>query len=62
MSLNKPRHVTGAWVYGGMQYTAPTRNWSYDTMFNDAAKLPPLAPRFVYLRQELFVRDYELDN
>ena len=36
------------------------RNWGYDTRFNDAAQLPPLSPRFVYLSQTLFVREYEL--
>jgi len=59
VSLGRPLHVRGAWVYGNPQYEAPTRNWDYDTAFNDAANLPPLTPRFVYLRQELFVRDYE---
>ena len=39
-------------------YTPPTRNWSYDTDFNDAANLPPMTPRAVYLSQELFERDF----
>jgi len=60
VSLNNPRHVEGAWVYGGMQYRAPVRDWGYDTDFDDAANLPPLSPRFVYLRQELFVRRFEI--
>lgn len=59
VSLNRPRHVDGAWVYGDPQYKAPNRDWDYDTDFNDASNLPPLSPRFVYLRQELFVRQYE---
>jgi hypothetical protein len=59
VSLNNPRHVNGAWIYGAPQYNAPNRTWSYDTNFNNAANLPPLSPRFVYLRQELFVRDFE---
>jgi len=59
VSLSRPRHVNGAWVYGQPQYTAPNRNWDYDTSFNNAANLPPVTPRFVYLRQELFVRDWE---
>lgn len=59
VSLNRPRHVNGTWIYGGRYYTAPNRYWDYDTRFNDAANLPPLTPRFVYLRQELFVRDFE---
>ncbi len=59
VSLNRPRHSSGAWVYGDRFYTAPIRTWDYDTRFNNAANLPPLTPRFVYLRQELFVRDFE---
>lgn len=59
VSLDTPRYVNGTWVYGSPQYEAPTRNWDYDTDFNDAANLPPLSPRFVYLRQELFVRNFE---
>ena len=58
VSLSTPKHVKGSWVYGDPQYNAPTRNWDYDTDFNDGDKLPPLSPRFVYLRQELFVREY----
>ena len=59
VSLNTPRHADGAWVYGNPQYQAPNRDWDYDVRFNDAANLPPLSPRFVYLRQELFVREFE---
>lgn len=62
VSLYQPRHVNGNWIYGNPQYTAPARNWDYDTDFNDASNLPPLSPRFVYLRQELFVREYEQIN
>jgi hypothetical protein len=62
VSLGRPTHVNGAWVYGGSVYTAPVRNWNYDTAFNDAAFLPPITPRFVYLRQELFVRDFEREE
>ena len=62
VSLGRPRRVNGAWVFGGSVYTAPIRNWNYDTAFNDAAYLPPITPRFVYLRQELFVRDFEKDD
>ncbi|MCI5066490.1 hypothetical protein MRY87_12270 [bacterium] len=59
VSLNVPTRVNGAWFYGSNRYTAPQRDWDYDTDFNDASNLPPLTPRFVYLRQELFVRDFE---
>jgi Tfp pilus assembly protein PilE len=58
VSLDLPRHVNGAWHYGNPQYTAPNRDFGYDTDFNNAANLPPLSPRFVYLRQEIFDRTY----
>lgn len=57
VSLNKARRVDGAW--GSQSYSPPGRNWDYDTDFNDAANLPPLTPRFVYLRQELFRRNFD---
>jgi hypothetical protein len=60
VSLNTPLHVDGGWHYGAPQYTAPIRDWRYDTDFDSAENLPPLSPRFVYLRQELFVRDFDL--
>jgi hypothetical protein len=56
VSLSKTRRVTGAW--GSSCYSPPIRDWDYDTDFNNAAKLPPLSPRFVYLRQERFTRDF----
>lgn len=33
----------GAWLYGGSQYTAPTRNWNYDTDFT-VNNMPPFTP------------------
>jgi hypothetical protein len=59
VSLGPPRRSTSTWgpfTY----YSAPNREWSYEIRFNDASLLPPMTPTFVYLRQELFVRDYEL--
>ncbi|MFN8391682.1 MAG: hypothetical protein U0136_15445 [Bdellovibrionota bacterium] len=58
VSLNLPRHVNGTW--SAQSYSPPARDWNYDTSFNNAANLPPITPRFVYLRQQLFLRDYEL--
>ena len=58
VSLNRPRRVNGLWGQANV-YSAPARNWDYDTSFDNAANLPPLSPRFVYLKQELFVRDFE---
>lgn len=56
VSLKQPSHSSGAW--GGSYYSAPTRDWGYDSRFNNVANLPPLSPRFVYLLQERFVRDF----
>lgn len=36
--------ATGDWQYGSPYYTAPTRNWDYDTSFNNEANLPPFTP------------------
>ena len=60
VSLNLPRHVNGAWAYGSPFYQAPNRDWRYETDFNNAEKLPPLSPRFVSLKQELFMRQFQL--
>jgi hypothetical protein len=65
VSLGLPRRVNGHFC--GSQstnsncniYSPPTRRWRYDTDFNNAANLPPLSPRFVYLRQERFSRNYD---
>lgn len=57
VSLGAPLHVNGHW--SAQSYNPPNRDWNYDTSFNNAANLPPITPRFVYLRQELFVRDFE---
>jgi hypothetical protein len=34
----------GLWHYGSPIYTAPWRDWNYDTDFNDFNKLPPFTP------------------
>lgn len=65
VSLNRPRRVSGVWISpgsGGNSYDAPNRQWAFDEDFNVADNLPPITPRFVYLRQELFVRDFERDS
>ncbi len=59
VSLNTPRHVDGLLVVGDPQYHPPNRDFQYDTDFNDPANLPPMTPSFVYLKQELFVREFE---
>lgn len=58
VSLGEPRHSQSSWgpfTY----YSAPNRVWSYDERFNDPNNLPPMTPSFVYLRQEVFVRNFE---
>lgn len=57
VSLGTPQHVNGTWK--NQVYDIPGRDWGYETRFNNAANLPPLSPRFVYLKQELFVRQFE---
>jgi len=37
----------GLWQYGDPQYTAPIRNWEYDSDFDDVNKLPPFCPRVI---------------
>jgi hypothetical protein len=62
VSLGRPRYVNGSWCGTGSGcniYDPPGRNWAYEDQFNDAANLPPLSPRFVYLRQERFIRQFE---
>ncbi len=44
--------ATGDWYYGGNYYTAPIREWSFDTDFLDPEKLPP-GTVFVYTVQRL---------
>jgi hypothetical protein len=43
--------ATGAWKYGAPQYTAPIRDWAYDTNFEDPANQPPGAPSVVFLQK-----------
>lgn len=59
VSLGKPQHSQSTWgpfTY----YSAPNRLWSFDTDFIVPENLPPLTPVFIYLKQEVFVRDYEI--
>jgi len=41
----------GEWLYGNPQYTAPTRDWDYDTDFNDVDNLPPFTPFAVEMQR-----------
>lgn len=60
VSLGPPRKSSSTWgpfTY----YSAPNRDWEFEERFNDPENLPPMTPVFVYLRQELFVRDYVIE-
>ncbi|KJH72236.1 hypothetical protein [Aliterella atlantica] len=64
VSLNAPRRTNSPFCgsYDATNcniYSPPQRNWDFDSDFKNAANLPPLAPRFVYLRQEVFSRSFE---
>ncbi|WP_117236736.1 pilus assembly PilX family protein [Thermus sediminis] len=68
VSLGNSRKAAGRWCYRNDNcnrystfygtYEAPRRNWSYEVRFSQG-QLPPLSPRFVYLRQERFLREFE---
>lgn len=60
VSLGEPRHVDGAWCGTGSTcniYNPPSRDWNFDTAFNDTANLPPLTPRFTFLKQRVFAQE-----
>ncbi|AGF50954.1 slr2018 [Synechocystis sp. PCC 6803] len=57
VSTGLPERVTGRW--SNQVYGAPNRDWRYDTRFNNAKNLPPLSPRFVFLKQEGFSRNFD---
>jgi hypothetical protein len=59
---NDPAFACGSVPQGfwsNQRYGAPPRRWFYDTSFNDATRLPPLTPRFVYLSQVYFTEVFK---
>ncbi len=44
--------ASGPWVYGNNRYTAPIRDWGYDTMYRDVRNAPPAVPQ-VYALEAL---------
>ena len=66
VSLGAPQEVSGLYAAcsGGTTPTAatygcpPNRFWSYDTDFDTFDKLPPLSPRVIELKQDVFKRTY----
>lgn len=67
VSLSEPRRINSDFCGSRNEttcniYSPPIRNWDFDQRFNDAGDLPPLTPRTVYLRQELFQRDFDRNS
>lgn len=60
VSLHRVNHgLRTLYSIGSPIYMPPTRVVTYDTSFNTAANLPPLSLKFVYLKEDLFIRDFE---
>jgi hypothetical protein len=62
VSLGEPEHVDGPWRGTGAGfniYNPPVRLWNFEPGYNNAANLPPLTPRFVYVQQVLFTEDFK---
>ncbi|GGM16918.1 hypothetical protein GCM10010841_26520 [Deinococcus aerophilus] len=59
VSLSQPLHAFGTFILGNNRYQPPQRNWTFEEQFRRAENLPPLTPRFVYLRQDNFTRQFE---
>jgi hypothetical protein len=57
IDLWQSRLATGAWVYGSPVYTAPIRDWEFDTDLLDPALMPPATPRVYALRVNRWRRD-----
>jgi hypothetical protein len=72
VSLGTPQTVNGPWCETGGSFTGtpptltgcniynpPTRNWNFDPNFMNAAYVPPLTPRFVYVEQIRFTENFQ---
>jgi len=44
VALWESQVADGSWAYGSPRYTAPRRNWYYNTAFNNPSNLPPFTP------------------
>ena len=58
VSIGTSTHVNQQLMVGMPYYVPPTRAWSYDISFNNPANLPPMSLQLVYLKEELFIRDF----
>jgi hypothetical protein len=57
VNLGLPQEFNGLTVWENV-YDMPDRDWGFDLLFNSFDKLPPLTPRVVYLKQDVFKRSY----
>jgi hypothetical protein len=61
VSLGTPQETNGVYVTGGGTNpygNPPNRIWAYETDFDTFSKLPPLSPRIINLKQDVFKRNY----
>jgi hypothetical protein len=54
ISIYNSEIAKSPWRYGGNVYTAPVRDWQYDTALNDMNNLPPFTPSAVYFQRVLW--------
>jgi hypothetical protein len=54
INLFQSEFAKSPWVYGGNVYTAPNRDWQYDTALNDMNNMPPFTPNAVYFERVLW--------
>jgi Tfp pilus assembly protein PilX len=57
VNLGLPQEFNGLMVWDKV-YIMPDRDWGYDLTFDSFDKLPPITPRVIYLKQDVFKRSY----
>jgi hypothetical protein len=57
VNLGLPQEFNGLAVWEKV-YDMPNRDFGFDPLFNSFDKLPPLTPRVVYVKQDVFKRTY----
>lgn len=57
INLWRTQQAGGDWSYGSY-YTAPTRDWSFDSDFDDPNKLPPKTPTVRIFQRKGWVQEY----
>lgn len=57
VSLGTPRYSTGTW--GNQSYSPPSRQWDYQSQFNNPQWLPPMTPQVHMVQQQVYTRFYK---